>query len=78
MLSRRIRLLVSNLTLMYYYLINGSFYDMTDNEDITLVAREFSYIHNIKVKSIKRISRKRYLEVVKNADSFNEYFVALD
>lgn len=62
---------------MYYYLINGCFYDMTDNECIGSVAREFAYVHNIKVKSIKRISRKVYMNATKKANYYNEFFVSL-
>ena len=51
---------------------------MTDNNDIGLVAREFSYIHNIKVKSIKRISQKDFLKARKKFDSCSEYIVSLD
>ena len=51
---------------------------MTDNEDIELVAREFTYIHNIKVKSIKRISQKIFLKAMKKMNYYSEYFVALD
>lgn len=63
---------------MHYYVINGNFYDMTDNDDIELVAREFTYMHNIRVKSIKRISRKIYLKAIKKAKYYSEYLVALD
>lgn len=51
---------------------------MTDNDDIELVAREFTYMHNIKVKSIKRISRKLYLKAIKKARYYSEYLVVLD
>ena len=63
---------------MHYYVINGNFYDMTDNDDIELVAREFTYMHNIRVKSIKRISQKIYLKAIKKAKYYSEYLVALD
>lgn len=51
---------------------------MTDNECIGSVAREFAYVHNIKVKSIKRISRKVYMNATKKANYYNEFFVSLD
>ena len=63
---------------MHFYLINGMFYDCTDNDDLSLVAREFTYIHNIKVKSIKRISRKEYLNALKRSRFVYDYFIALD
>ena len=63
---------------MHYYVINGMFYDMTDNGNIELVAREFTYVHNIKVKSIKRISRKEYLNALSRMPYVYDYFVALD
>lgn len=51
---------------------------MTDNSNIELVAREFTYVHNIKVKSIKRISRKEYLNALSRMPFVYDYFVALD
>lgn len=50
---------------------------MSDNDNIELVAREFTYIYNIKVDSIKRISQNTYLKALKKAKFYDEYLIAL-